>query len=185
MTHQALAGRRETPAAVRRNGAPVQRPLRWHIREGMEAALKSNPRKLAQAETRTGVGLMVRGLLLEAGRGTTAAVRLVLQFIDWKPPKDEGRKAPPGTVHEQGVICKFEPEWEWDATGKWDTDREPEPAESKDAANGAERQILEQKLIEKLTRLHQAELDKQERRAKPGTTTALSGILATAAPPPD
>ena len=41
------------------------KPLRVHLREGMEAALKTEPRAFATAEPRTLLGMVIQGLGLE------------------------------------------------------------------------------------------------------------------------
>lgn len=180
MTQLALAGR--------------QRPLRVHLREGMEAALKAEPHALAAADPRTLLGMVIRELGFEAARGKTPAVKLMLQMIDWKEPRVADQRAAnddePGVIsglaHEQGVISRFEPVWDWDATGRWETEREPAPAagpasakDRDDAAAKAHMQFIKEQLREKLSRRHDAQSGRQEQptneQTRPGSDSPEAG----------
>ena len=69
------------------------RKRQWHLRsilrEGLEAALRADPKVLETCAPKTGFGLIVRGLVLEAGRGRTSSLKTLMSLIDWEPEERE------------------------------------------------------------------------------------------------
>src|SRR5205814_5880533 len=88
--------------------------------EGVPAAPSADPEVLANCTPRTGLGLRIRGMILEAGKGKIAALRMVMQFLDWK-----GDESP----ESRGI--SVEPEWDWSREGVWLTMPESEAEEDK------------------------------------------------------
>jgi hypothetical protein len=66
-----------------------RKSIRRHLRDGMEAALRADSEMLAHRKPRTGLGFIVRALVLEAGKGTMAAVKMILQIIDREGEDEE------------------------------------------------------------------------------------------------
>jgi len=88
----------------------VRRSIRTHLRDGIEAALRANAETLANCKPRTVLGLIVRGLVLEAGNGKMTALKLVLWLLDWNC-ENEATEAAPGNFE------LINPDWSTD--GVW------------------------------------------------------------------
>lgn len=154
------------------------RSIQAHFREGLEAALRADPRLLAECEPKTGAGTVVRSLVLEAGQGKTPALKLMLQMLGFKESE---------AADSESDESYFEPEWDWNAERRWVTERrreKPRPEADARKAERAEAEAAQQSLREKLVGLREADLEEQERRTKLAGSTALSGSFATGPPAP-
>jgi hypothetical protein len=156
---------------------PRRRPVRLHFRNGVEAALRADPRALAACEPRTGLGVVVRALVQEAGRGKTAALRELLSLLDWQEPERDETQTEDAAEAEQ--ILKAEPRWDWNESADWDfTPREKpagDAAEAGAANENAPRRFLpteeeenyyKKELARRFARLHEADVVEAQRRAK-------------------
>jgi len=70
---------------------PRRRSIRSDLRDGIEAALYADSEVLANYKPRTVLGLIVRALVLKAGRGKMTALAMIMQIIDWDS-EDAGGK---------------------------------------------------------------------------------------------
>lgn len=158
--------------------------LRAQLRAGIEAALKANPRQLSECEPRTGMGLAIRGLVLEAGRGKMPAFRLMLDLLDWEEP--EGASGARRETADEELFP--EPDWDWDSRRKWTTEAARdcanlEPESGKQANLTAKAPAARQTLEQNFLRLHESDQDEERRQAKLLGSTSLSGNIKGAAPP--
>src|SRR5438445_6418223 len=102
-------------AATRKPGIRAKRrALRAILREGLEAALRADPEVLEKCKPRTGAGRVVRGLVLEAGKGKTTPLKTLMSLVDWEE----------GAESEEIVD---ETHWDWSPEGVWETMPEAEP----------------------------------------------------------
>jgi hypothetical protein len=97
--------------------ASTRRSIRSHLRDGIEAALCADPGVSANCNPRTVLGLIVRGLVLEAGKGKMTAVKMIMQFVDW-----DGEDAEPQEI-------SGEAHWDWSADRVWLTRPQAETGE--------------------------------------------------------
>jgi hypothetical protein len=105
------------------NGTGIRakrRHLRAIFKEGLEAALRADPAVLEKCTPKTGAGLFVRGLVLEAGKGKTTSIRTLMSLVDWEPDEND-----------EEILD--ETRWDWNAEGAWDTMPEAGPEESEPA----------------------------------------------------
>jgi hypothetical protein len=117
-----------------------RRHMRAIFKEGLEAALRADPKVLEKCNPKTGAGLFVRGLVLEAGKGRTTSIRTLMSLIDWEPDKNQEAEE---IVDETG--------WDWNADGVWQTLPDAEAAEAPDYCE--EDSQAREELHRRLTRL--------------------------------
>lgn len=119
MTSPTARRKQSEPNSERSGHAPAarrRRPLRLHLRNGIEAALRADPERLDESRTRTYMGRVVRSLVQEAGKGKTPSLKLMLALIDWEDP-DEQTDADEAAAIE---TRDDEPKWDWNEAGDWD-----------------------------------------------------------------
>jgi hypothetical protein len=119
------------------------RKTRAILKEGLEAALRADPKVLEHCVPRTGAGLIVRGLVLEAGKGRTTSLKTLMSLIDWEPENGEADLA----------AIPDETQWDWNEEGIWET--LPEPAPEPGAA-APEEGPAKKELRRRITRLMEA-----------------------------
>jgi len=93
---------------------PRRRRTKAILKEGLEAALRVNPEVLEKCKPRTGLGGIIRGMVLEAGKQKTTPLRLVMSLLDWKDDEDASEFVD-------------ETDWDWSPEGVWKTLPEAEP----------------------------------------------------------
>ena len=88
------------------------------LKEGLEAALRADPEMLEKCKPKTGLGGIIRGLVLEAGKTKTTPLKLVMSLLAWDEDENPNE-------------CVDETEWDWSPEGVWETmpEEEPEPVE--------------------------------------------------------
>ncbi|HEX3429385.1 MAG TPA: hypothetical protein VHT03_00750 [Rhizomicrobium sp.] len=109
-------------AANAPNGPPGIKKRRRHmkaiLREGLEAALRADPAVLEKCRPKTGYGLLVRGLVLEAGKCKATPLKTVMSLIDWAGEEESG----------DGEEISDDTPWDWNSDGVWTTTPEAAPA---------------------------------------------------------
>jgi hypothetical protein len=115
MKHGANGRERPNGRARGAEKAPAQggerrRPIQAHLKEGIEAALRCEPYFLAVTKTRTALGLVIRELVLEAGRGKVQTIRLMLALLAYEEPED--------VEEAQGI--SDDTVWDWNEDGVWE-----------------------------------------------------------------
>lgn len=169
-----------TPNTARR------RPVRIHFRDGIEAALRADPEALTACKPRTQLGVVVRALVQEAGRGKTTAVRQMLALLDWEEPEAEATEV----QMDAESAADTEPQWDWDESGNWNFAPRETPAESTADSTGArepaaqrirpyaaEEEYFKNELRRRFAKLAEADAVEAVRRAK------LNGAASHGAPP--
>jgi hypothetical protein len=106
------------------------------LKEGLEAALRANPEVLEKCKPRTGVGLFVRGLVLEAGKGKTTSLRTLMSLVEWESNEEDGQDDPDGSL------------WDWSPDGVWETmpEAEPEQGEAREEVEGPAKKELRRRI---------------------------------------
>ena len=141
------------------------------LKEGLEAALRADPEVLEKCKPKTGLGGIIRGLVLEAGKTKTTPLKLVMSLLAWEEDENPNE-------------CVDETEWDWSPEGVWTTLAEEEP-ESREPVEEAEGPATKE-LRRRIDRL--IEVGDHERVAKimdAMRTAAYGGAppAGTAAPP--
>lgn len=113
------------------------------MRLGVQAALCTSPEDIENCKPRTELGRIVRGLVIEAGKGRSTALKTLLRFLE--DVEDE----------EIDAVQRMLPdiEWDWSMDGVWLT-RAEGPAEIRESASQSPRPITED----------EAPLSRQQRR---------------------
>lgn len=161
--------------ATERAPARRRRPLQLHLRNGIEAALRADPKKLDETDPRTCMGRVARSLVQKAGEGETPALKLMLSMIEWKDPEGDTEEA--ATVEARND----EPKWDWNESGDWDfAPREGDDANG--AKDGAPRRLLpteeednyfKNELRRRFARLNETDALEAARKAKLNGSSAL------------
>jgi hypothetical protein len=151
------------------------RPVRAIFREGIEAALVSEPYFLATTKTRTTIGWIIRELVLDAGRGKILALKAMLSLLDFEEPESGESQADLN-----------EPQWDWTPEGAWEGRPETEAEREAEALAEQERQaIIEEieegparaELLRRLRRREAFKEEERERRAKLAEAASGNGNL--------
>lgn len=79
------------------------------MRLGVQAALCARPEDIENCKPRTELGRVVRGLVIEAGKGRSTALKTLLRFLEYV--EDEEIEA------AQRMLPDIE--WDWSADGVW------------------------------------------------------------------
>lgn len=90
------------------------------LKDGLEAALRADPEVLEKCKPKTGLGGIIRGLVLEAGKTKTTPLKQVMSLLDWEEDENPSE-------------CVDETEWDWSPEGEWETMPEEEPADGEPA----------------------------------------------------
>ncbi len=161
----------EIPADVpvrMRPPRPRQKSLRHHFCEGIEAAVKAEPKSFAATKPRTMMGLMVRELVGAAAAARCDAIKLVMTYLDeGQLRRTEAEIAAAyDTQGNSEPERPAEPRWDWDESGAWDSsEREPDGSE-KAAAKEAQAEALRAELTEMFLRAAEADRVNEERNAR-------------------
>jgi hypothetical protein len=99
-----------------------RRKVRAILRDGVEAALRADAEVLENCKPKTPMGRIVRGLVLEAGKGRMTAFKALMSLVDSEPDAPDS---------EDAQALADEPAWDWSADGVWETMPEAE-AEKQD-----------------------------------------------------
>ncbi|HEY3778639.1 MAG TPA: hypothetical protein VGL35_11335 [Rhizomicrobium sp.] len=97
--------------------AAGQKTVRDHFRDGLLAALRADPEVVSATRSSSAFCQMVRGLVLDATRGKTGAIRLVLATIGDEPIELENKTE---TIRGSQGSSRPAPRWDWNEAGEWD-----------------------------------------------------------------
>jgi hypothetical protein len=129
-----------------KNGSPGirtrYRQMRATLTEGLRAALRADPEVLEKCKPKTGYGLLVRGLLVEAAKGKTISLKTVMSLIDGEPDAGED-------VESRETLDETRRDWSLD--GEWQT--VPEAAAAHDEAGDDEDGPARKELLRRLEQL--------------------------------
>lgn len=89
-----------------------RRKVRAILRDGVEAALRADAEVLENCKPKTPMGRIVRGLVLEAGKGRMTAFKALMSLVDSEPDAPDS---------EDAQALADEPAWDWSADGVWET----------------------------------------------------------------
>jgi hypothetical protein len=146
-----------------------RKSLRHRFSEGIEAAVKAEPKAFTTTRPRTMMGLMVRELVCAAASARCDAVKLVITYLDeGELRRTEAEIA--GIDNSQGISepeSPPEPKWDWSEDGAWDaSEREPHCSAEEAQAARARTEALRAELREKFLRAAEADRINAERKAR-------------------
>jgi hypothetical protein len=157
----------DMPARMRPPGR--RKSLRRRFCEGIEAAVKAEPKAFAATKPRTMMGLMVRELVCAAASARCDAIKLVIAYLD----EGEFRRTQAEIAAADNSQGNFEPEpppeprWDWDENGAWDSsERAPECSTEEARAARARTEALRAELMDKFLRAADADRVNAERKAR-------------------
>ena len=126
-------------AAKAANGGQGIRPRRRRtkaiLKEGLEAALRANLEVLEKCKPKTGLGGIIRGMVLEAGKAKTTPLRQVMALLAWKDDEDASEFVD-------------ETDWDWSPEGEWENlpEEESERGESSKQKEGPAKKELRRRI---------------------------------------
>jgi len=97
---------------------PKRRRTKAILKEGLEAARRANLEMLEKCKPKTGLGGIIRGMVVEAAKAKTTPLRQVMALLDWEDDED-------------GSEFVDETDWDWSPEGVWETLPEEEPERGK------------------------------------------------------
>ena len=161
-------------AAKAQNGMgirPRRRRTKAILKEGLEAALRANLELLEKCKPKTGLGGIIRGMVVEASKAKTTPLRQVMALLDWKDDEDASEFVD-------------ETDWDWSPEGVWKTMPEPEPerGEPVEEAEGPAKKELMRR-IERLIEVGDHERVARIMDAMPTAAYGESPPTVAAAPP--
>jgi hypothetical protein len=113
-------------AAKPTNGGQGIRPRRRRtkaiLKEGLEAALRANLELLEKCKPKTGLGGIIRGMVVEASKSKTTPLRQVMALLEWEGVEDASEFVD-------------ETDWDWSPEGVWETMPEEEPERGEPVAD--------------------------------------------------
>lgn len=112
-----MVGQENRPAGRKPGMRKKWRHSRAILKEGLEAALRSDPEIIDNCKPKTYFGRLIQGMVLEAAKCKATPLKTVMGLLDWKP--DDWNEDDQAT--DDGP-------WDWNADGEWETKPEPEPA---------------------------------------------------------
>ena len=101
---------------------PKRRRTKAILKEGLEAARRANLEMLEKCKPKTGLGGIIRGMVVEAAKAKTTPLRQVMALLEWRIMKTRAnlsmRRIGTGAPRASGKPCRKKSP---SATNRWRT----------------------------------------------------------------